>query len=226
MNRATRLYPEYTLWAEQQASGTCSVAGQIKALSLQHWQGLFWVPSPKKLHSAIYPLFTTLSSSVTHDFTGVAHDFTGQPCAAEQKASVTKLKRQKTAQARQMRLLWVAVFHYSSECIAIILVVGWWAACWSHLREGPVACQRSWSEWEGNNVYCYIFCFLSLYLYLFTAASIFCIFYVQSLLSFPCTVHYKYLFISAIYSLSFPGRMASFSRYCMSFATSLYQSDQ
>lgn len=29
---ATRLYPEYTLWAEQQASGTCSVAGQIKAL--------------------------------------------------------------------------------------------------------------------------------------------------------------------------------------------------
>lgn len=29
---ATRLCPEYTLWAEQQASGTCSVAGQIKAL--------------------------------------------------------------------------------------------------------------------------------------------------------------------------------------------------
>lgn len=29
---ATRLCPEYTLWAEQQTSGTCSVAGQIKAL--------------------------------------------------------------------------------------------------------------------------------------------------------------------------------------------------
>lgn len=28
---ATRLCPEYTLWAEQQASGTCSVADQIKA---------------------------------------------------------------------------------------------------------------------------------------------------------------------------------------------------
>lgn len=149
---------------------------------------------------------------MTHNFTGLAHDFTGHPRATEQNASVTKLSRQKTWGAGQMRLLWVAVFHNSSECTSIILVVGWRAACWNHLREGPGACQRSWSEWEDNNVYCYIFCFLSLYLlicsfiplYLCTtsfvanqhlAALIFCMFCVQSLSSFPC----KYLFKSAIY---------------------------
>lgn len=29
---AARSSPEYTLWAEQQASGTCSAVGQIKAV--------------------------------------------------------------------------------------------------------------------------------------------------------------------------------------------------
>lgn len=150
-----------------------------------------------------------------------------------------------------MRLLWVAVFHYSSECTAIILVVGWRAACWSHLREGPAACQRSWSLWEGNNVYCYIFCILSLYLLIcsfiplylcitsfigpsafssinFLYVLVFKVFHcslVNTFLNQPYTVVYWWA-PSISLTLSFSGRKSSFPRYCMSFATSLCQSDQ
>lgn len=41
------------------------------------------------------------------------------------------------------------------------------------------------------------------------------------LLSCPFTLCYKHLFILAIYPLSFSGMIASFVRYCLSFATSL-----
>ena len=79
-------------------------------------------------------------------------------------------------------------------------------------------------------MYCYIFCFLPLYLYLLTAAPVSVLF--VSLIT-PL-FFYKHLFffylviyIDQAYTPSlFSGRMASFPRYCMSFATSLCQSDQ
>ncbi len=90
---ATRLCPEYTLWAEQQASGTCSVAGQIKALFTALTRALLGSLAQEVAQTLLSILFLllSLSSPVTHTFTGVAHDFTGRPCATEQNASVTKL---------------------------------------------------------------------------------------------------------------------------------------
>ena len=114
-----------------------------------------------------------------------------------------------------MRLLWVAVLRYN--CSAVILLAVWRAACWSHFGEGPVACQQLWSEWEGNNVYCYIFCFLFLYVSLSSLALIFFLsrllqfnvpslayfilalngfhFQLSMLLSFPCVLFSKYLLL-------------------------------
>jgi len=201
---ATRLCPEYTLWAQQQASGTCSAAGQIKALITRLTRALLGSLAQEVAETPLSILFLLLSLPLWLMLMAT-RDISGRPCATEQNASVPKLWRQKTSQAGLMRLLWVAVFHYSSKCIAIILVVGWRAACWSHLREAPLVCQRSWSEWEGNNVYCCIFCFLSLYFKSFF-----------HLLLVPCDVH---LFKSAGCTLPSP-------RCSMSFTTCLRQSHQ
>lgn len=64
---AARLCLEYTLWAEQQASGTCSVAGQIKALrtALTRAHTLFFLPSSLTLtHIFTGPLLTSWGSCV------------------------------------------------------------------------------------------------------------------------------------------------------------------
>lgn len=87
---ATRLCPEYTLWAEQKDSGTCSVASQIKAFFTALTRALFGSLAqdvPKVLLSILF--FTFLSSPVTHRFIYLAHDFTGQlkSCATEQSAT-------------------------------------------------------------------------------------------------------------------------------------------
>lgn len=50
------LCPEYTLWAEKQASSTCSAAGQIKALYAAG-QGLFRIAPANKSHRLHYQSF-------------------------------------------------------------------------------------------------------------------------------------------------------------------------
>lgn len=80
---ATRLCPEYTLWAEQQASGTCSAAGQIKALFTALTRAPLGSLAQEVTETTIFPLATSLSSSVTRDYTRLARDITGQPSATE-----------------------------------------------------------------------------------------------------------------------------------------------
>lgn len=125
------------------------------------------------------PLSTSLPSSVTHSLSGSPHQLhlpAEVMCSLRSPTSVSKLHRQKAAQAGQRRLLWVAVLHCSSERTAVILLAVWGAACWSHLEEWLVACQLFVVKREGYNMHCYIFCFLILYLYLFLP-TLFC-FYV------------------------------------------------
>lgn len=90
---AARFCPEYTLWAEQQASGTCSVVSQIKAVFTSVTRALLRSLLPAEVAQTPPSIFLSASpsSSVTHNLTGQIHDFTEQPRASEQNTSATKL---------------------------------------------------------------------------------------------------------------------------------------
>lgn len=59
---AARFCPEYTLWAEQQASGTCSVVSQIKAVFTSVTRALLRSLLPEKLHRLHHLSFFLLLS--------------------------------------------------------------------------------------------------------------------------------------------------------------------
>lgn len=110
---AARFCPEYTLWAELQASGTCSAVGQIKAVFTSVTRALLAAQAP-----AIYlPSFLPASVSDSQPRrSGLMTPHRAATCNGTKKTkkhthTPLNFKRQKTA---QMRLLWVAVFHDGS----------------------------------------------------------------------------------------------------------------
>lgn len=185
---ATRLCPEYTLWAGLQASSTCSVVGQIKAHFTALTRALLHSLAKEVARTPLSILYFSLILNDSQKSLTLLNRLMTSLDSHVQNFKDKRLNRQ----TGQMSLLWVAVFHYSAECATIILVVGWRAACWSHSREGPVACQRSWSKWEGKNAYCFIFCFLSLRLHLLAATWFFFCFFNHVLLG--CIINTFFFF--------------------------------
>lgn len=85
MHRAVRHPPLpriHTLWVEQQASGTCSVASQIKAFLTTLTRALLGSLAQDVTQTLLSTPFFFSSSSVTHSLP--VSSLTSQPCATEQ----------------------------------------------------------------------------------------------------------------------------------------------
>lgn len=213
---AARFCPEYTLWAEQQASGTCSVVSQIKAVftsvtrallrsllpeklrRLHHLSFLLLLSLPRWLTASLGRFMTSLSSHVQVNKTHPLPNFKDK---RQHKWDYSGWHFSTTAQSALLQFFLFFFKLCSGE-----------AACWSHLREGPVACQRSWSEWEGNNVYCYIFCFLSLHLHRLTAARLFHSFFYFYKIHFLLLSIINTFLYQPYTPIPFPGTTASFPK--------------